>query len=90
MNKWLLINIMISIIAFFTIFKCYAGASGGDFAILFGNIIFGFLQILCIDLIFGFYKKPKGKLILVVIICQILELLFFIQWGYEVNQYLKK
>lgn len=89
-NKWIVINILLSLIVFMYIFYSYAGMSGGDLAILWGNIMFGLLQILSIAIICRIYKKRDLQIILAVIIIQAIELLFFLNWGYSVNEFLKK
>jgi hypothetical protein len=87
-NKWILINIAISVAMFIYIFYYYLGRSGGDMAI---NILFGFFQILLVIII---PNKSSGtikyKIILFIILIQIMELIIFLNFGYLINEYLKK
>lgn len=90
-NRWTVINALISITMFIYIFHSYAGISGGNIAILFANVLFGLFQILIIATITNRYGgKTNGAIILTIIILQIIELIIFLKWGYSINEFLKK
>ena len=87
-KKWVILNVVISIFLFWFIFKSYAGISGGDIAIIALNIIVGFVQII-LNLILLRKYKNTSIIILSIVIIQIIELIIFIKWGYEINKILK-
>ncbi len=72
------------------IFYSCVGVSGGDIAICAFNVIFGFFQIIMILIV---YRKKEFKvqsaIVVAVIIAQIIELLFFLKFGYAVNEFIK-
>lgn len=87
----LVINIAISIFMFGFIFYSYAGESGGDIAIVMFNIFFGLFQIIVVGIVGKIYKiKTNGKVIAAICIIQLIELLIFIEWGYAINEWIKK
>lgn len=84
------INVLLSIFMFIFIFYCYAGISGSDIAIISANIIFGLVQLLT-NSIYLRIKKSKFtiKVQVTIIIVQVIELLTFLIYGYQINEYLK-
>ncbi len=91
LNKWILINIAISVAMFIYIFYYYLGKSGGDMAIMAINILFGFFQILLVIIIPNKSSKTiKYKIILAILVLQTVELVVFLKFGYSINEYLKK
>ena len=89
LNKWILINCLISILMYCYIFIKCAGKSGGDMAIYAYNIIFGIIQILTVLILIR--KKPNTfyKVILFIIFCQIIEIIIMTIWGYRINTFIK-
>ena len=71
------------------IFKAYAGVSGGDIAIIFSNIIVGLLHVLAIAIFnkYSGYKISGG--IFSVVLFQMLELIIFVNCGYDINEWIK-
>lgn len=82
-------NIAVSIAIFCLIFYSYAGVSGGDMAIMLMNIIFGLTHIFAIAVWERITKKKANLVILSLVILQIIELIFFLKYGYEINRWLK-
>ena len=91
LNRWTVINVLISITMFIYIFHSYAGVSGGDIAIISANILFGLFQILIVATITNrYFGKINNAIILAIIIMQVIELIIFLKWGYSINEFLKK
>jgi hypothetical protein len=88
-NKILYFNIFLSIVIFVVIFYSNLAKSGGDIAIVFLNLLFGIIQILFVFIYGLVNKKVNGKVLLVIVICQLIEFLIFINWGNEINKYYK-
>uniref|UniRef100_UPI001C5488A3 hypothetical protein n=1 Tax=Winogradskyella costae TaxID=2697008 RepID=UPI001C5488A3 len=57
LNKWILINCLVSFLMFCFIFYKNMGVSGGDMAIYAFNIIFGILQIIIVSILI--WKKEN-------------------------------
>lgn len=91
LKRIILINTVISILMFVFIFKSYAGQSGGDLAIIFGNIIFGVFQMLANSIYLRIKTNSNYtiKVQLAILAIQIIELVFFILFGYQINEWLK-
>lgn len=72
------------------IFYSYAGVSGGDIAIISANIMFGLIQLL-VNSVYLRIKKSNAifKIQLTIIIVQIIELIVFIIYGYQINKWIK-
>lgn len=88
-RKQILINIAISLIAFVLIFCLNLAKSGGDIAIVIMSILFCFTQLLFI-LIYGLItKKVNFKLMIIIILLQVVELIFFFTLGDKINKYYK-
>lgn len=87
-KKWIILNVIISIFLFWYIFKSFAGRSGGDIAIIAGNIMFGIAQII-LNLFFLRKYKNTAMIIASIVLIQIIELIVFIKWGYEINNMLR-
>lgn len=83
-------NITISITMFCSIFYSCAGVSGGDMAIAAGNIFFGLFQIFAIAVWERITKKKATLIILSIVILRVAELIFFLKYGYEINEWLKR
>lgn len=87
LRKVVLFNAFLSIIVFCLIFIKNNHTSGGDMAIVVMNVSFGVLQILGI-IIFGIFKKSLSLIkcsLIIIVICQILELSIFSFWGYQIH-----
>jgi len=91
LNRIILINAVISLLMFAFIFKRYAGQSGGDLAIIFANVIFGVLQLLANSIYLRIKTKSNYtiRVQLAILAIQSIELVFFIIFGYQVNEWLK-
>jgi hypothetical protein len=89
-NKYTVLNILISISFFIFIFYSFAGQSGGDMAIIAMNIIFGFIQFSA-NTIYLYFKKSnsKNQILTAIFLCQVLETIIFIVWGYQINEFIK-
>jgi hypothetical protein len=76
---------------FVYIFYNCAGQSGGDFAIIIFNIMFGFLQVLLsVGIVKIWIKNVDSKIIIItIILSQVLELIIFMKWGYSINENIK-
>jgi len=90
LKKLIVGNVLLSIFMFTFIFYSYAGISGGDIAIIAGNIIFGLIQLLA-NSIFLRIKQSNltVKIQMTIIIIQVIELLIFLFYGYQINEYIK-
>lgn len=88
-KKNIYVNVAVSLIAFVLIFYFNLAKSGGDIAIVIMSILFCLTQLLFL-LIYGIItKKINFKLILLIIILQIVELVFFFTFGNTINKYYK-
>lgn len=89
LNKWILINCLISFFMFCLIFYKNVGVSGGDLAIYALNILFGILQIIIILILIRKKESQFYKVILFIILCQIIEFTIMTLFGYQINTFLK-
>lgn len=84
-----IVNILISVFMFCFIFYSHAGVSGGDIAIVALNLMFGLLHIVIMSIFNKFQNRKFGTGLLTIVICQILQLIIFINWGYSINEFIK-
>ena len=89
LNKWILINCLISFLMFSFIFYKNVGVSGGDMAIYALNIIFGIIQIITVTILIWNKENKFYKIILFIILFQIIEIIIMTVWGYSINEFLK-
>lgn len=89
-KKFIIINVLISLLAFVFIFYKCIGVSGGDMAIVIFNVIFGILQLI-LNLVILKIKNHSFilEVILSIIVIQIIEMLIFSQFGYYINEWVK-
>lgn len=88
-NKFLYLNILISLVVFIIIVYSNLGKSGGDIAIVLLNLIFGIIQFLFV-FIYGLIKKNiNGKILLLIVMCQFIECIILINFGKDINKYYK-
>ena len=88
-NKFLYLNIFLSLGIFVVILYSNLTKSGGDIAIVLLNLLFGIIQILFVFIYGLIKKKVNGKVLIVIVICQLIEFLIFINFGNEINRYYK-
>jgi hypothetical protein len=90
LKKFIIINALISLLAFVFIFYKYIGVSGGDMAIVIFNVMLGMLQLV-LNLILLLIKKYSFilQVELSILTMQIIEMLIFSQFGYYVNEWVK-
>jgi hypothetical protein len=89
LNKWILINFLISFLIFSFIFYNNVGVSGGDIAIYALNIIFGIIQIITVTILIWKKEKKFYKIILFILLFQIIEIMIMTVWGNNINSVLK-
>jgi hypothetical protein len=88
-RKNIYVNIAISLISFVLIFYLNLAKSGGDIAIVIMSILFCLIQLFFL-LVYGLItKKINFKLMLIVVVLQIVELVFFFSFGNAINKYYK-
>lgn len=63
--------------------------SGGDIATIVFNVIFGLLHICIVTTLYFFLKKKVLKTVVFILICQLVELLFFLNFGSAINSWYK-
>lgn len=88
-NKFLYLNIFLSLGFFLLILYYNLTKSGGDIAIVLLNLLFGIIQILFVFIYGLIKKKVNGKALIVIVICQLVEFLIFINFGNKINRYYK-
>lgn len=88
-NKFLYLNALLSLLVFSLILYCNLAKSGGDIAIVLLNLLFGIIQILSIFIYGLIKKKVNGIALFVVLVCQLIEFLIFINFGNAMNKYYK-
>jgi hypothetical protein len=90
MKKFAALNILLSLSMFSFIFYSYAGISGGGIAIISANIMFGLIQLL-LNSVYLRIKKSNFilKIQLTIVIAQIIELIVFIIYNYQINEWIK-
>ena len=89
LNKWVLINCLISFLMFSFIFYKNIGVSGGDIAIYALNIIFGIIQIITVITIIWKKENTFYKIILFILLFQIIEIIIMMIWGNSINVFFK-
>ena len=89
-QKFLLINIFLSISFFLLIFYKFLGVSGGDLAIIAFTIITHIILILINAFLFKIPIETKFYLIILIIALLILEIILFVNFGYYLNDVLRK
>ena len=89
-QKFLLINIFLSISFFLLIFYKFLGVSGGDLAIIAFTIITHIILILINAFFFKIPVETKFYLIILIIALLILEIILFVNFGYYLNDVLRK
>ncbi|UOK41610.1 MULTISPECIES: hypothetical protein [Flavobacterium] len=90
LKNFIVFNILISIFMFAFIFYRCAGMSGGDLAIIAFNIMFGIFQLISNNIYLSRFKpKMVFKVLFSIIIIQIIELIIFIIYGYQINEWIK-
>ena len=89
LNKWILINCLISFLIFSFIFYKNVGVSGGDIAIYALNIIFGIIQVITVIILIWKKENKYYKIILFILLFQIIEILIMTLWGNSLNALLK-
>jgi hypothetical protein len=88
LNRLIILNIFISILAFILIFYKYAGESGGDLIIIVFNIFFGVLQLITLSY---FIRKKENKYYLLIIILigiQMFEVMLVSEYGLQINNFI--
>lgn len=90
-QKFLVINILLSITLFLLIFFYYIGVSGGDMAILAFTVI---VHILLLIINVVFFRKIQMNLklyiVLTIILFLVIEILLFLKYGYYFNIILRQ
>lgn len=89
LNKWILINCLISFLMFSFIYYKNFGVSGGDMAIYALNLIFGIIQVFTVIVLIWKKENTFYKIILFILLFQIIEILIMSVWGYRINEFLK-
>ena len=89
LNKWIIINCLISFLMFSFIFYQNVGVSGGDIAVYVLNIIFGIIQIITVTILIWKKEKKFYKIILFILLFQLIEIIIMIVWGNNINAFLK-
>lgn len=89
-QKFLLINIFLSISFFLLIFYKFLGVSGGDLAIIAFTIITHIILILINAFFFKIPVETKFYLIILIIALLILEIILFVNFGYYLNDVLRQ
>ncbi len=88
LNKWILINCLVSFLMFCYIFYSHMSASGGDIAIYALNIIFGILQIIVVSILIWKKENTFFRIIFFIILLQIIEITIMTIWGYRIRAFL--
>ena len=89
LNKWILINCLISFLMFSFIFYKNVGVSGGDIAIYALNIIFGIIQVITVIILIWKKENKFYKIIFFILLFQIIEIMIMSVWGNSLNSFLK-
>ena len=90
LKNFIVFNVLISIFMFAFIFYRCAGMSGGDLVIITFNIMFGIVQLISNNIYLSLIKsKIRFNVLLSIIIIQIIELIVFIIYGYQTNEWIK-
>jgi len=88
--KYIILNCLLSIVIFALAFYSYAGVSGGDIAIMAMNVIAGILQMFAVSIYMHFAKRGSASnIVLALIAMQVAELVLFINFGYDINIWIK-
>jgi len=88
-NNFLYYNMLLSVVFFCFVLYSNLGKSGGDMAVILLNILFGITQIIFV-LVYGYVRKNiDKKALLVIVLCQVIELFIFINFGDDINRYYK-
>lgn len=87
LNKWIIINCLISFLMFLFILLKNIGVSGGDLATYTLNLIFGFVQIVAVLILVR--KKERGylRVIIFIMLFQLIETLIVMCLGDYINTF---
>ena len=89
-QKFLLINIFLSISLSLLIFFKFLGVSGGDMTIIAFTIITHIILVLINTFFFKIPVETKFYLIIAIIALLIFEIILFVNFGYYLNDVLRK
>jgi hypothetical protein len=89
-QKFLIINIFLSISLFLIIFFKFLGVSSGDMAIIAFTIITHIILILINIFVFKIAVKIKFYLTIAIITLLVFEIILFVNFGYYLNDVLRR
>ncbi|WP_296685694.1 hypothetical protein [Flavobacterium sp.] len=89
-TKWILGNVILSVLMFCLIFYLNVGVSGGDIAIVMFNCMFALLQLIINGILLYRSKNIETlKVVIAIIVTNIALIFLFLEYGSVINSWIK-